>query len=287
MSNEQDITSAEGTEPTTDVKNPDIPVEPIAEETAAAIPVGVPIPDMETDKKAPPSTVRKRKGKNPKAAVQRFLPIAEIRNDTVLLKSGGLRAVLDVETLNFNLKSETEQQGIISGYQAFINTLGFPLQIVIQSRRVNIDPYIHEIREIAKKQTNPLLKEQTVSYANFVEKIVDVADIMAKRFIVVVPLDDNVEGKGKKKAQLSQFFNFLSTDDSEAKAIERYKTFMEKHTKLVDRINLVESGLHNIGLITKRLTTQQLIELYYQIYNPRTSQNEKLSGDINTASMTL
>jgi len=77
-----------------------------------------------------PDTVRQRKG-NPKAAAQRFLPIAEIRNDTVILKNGGLRAILSVEALNFNLKSETEQQGIIAGYQAFINTLTFPLQVCV------------------------------------------------------------------------------------------------------------------------------------------------------------
>lgn len=225
-----------------------------------------------------PDTVRKRKG-NTKASSQRFLPIAEIRNDTVILKSGGLRAVLDVEALNFNLKSETEQQGIIAGYQSFINTLSFPLQIVVRSRKVNIDPYIGEIRNIARKQENDLLRDQTIAYANFIEKIVDVADIMTKKFYVIVPLDDSQE----KKSSLSNFFKWLGMDDSEAKAIQRYRYFVQKHSKLKDHINLVESGLNNIGLITRRLTTSELIELYYQSYNPHTSQEQKLQGGINTA----
>ncbi|PIR53064.1 hypothetical protein COU76_02980 [Candidatus Peregrinibacteria bacterium CG10_big_fil_rev_8_21_14_0_10_49_10] len=234
-----------------------------------------------SDKKVP-DTVRKKKT-NPKAATQRFLPIAEIRNDTVVLKSGGLRAVLAIEALNFNLKSEVEQQGIISGYQSFINTLDFPLQICIKSRKVNIDPYINNMREIAKKQENELLRKQTVAYTKFIERIIDVADIMAKSFYVVVPLDDTQT----KKASFSSLFKFLGMDDSESKAVQRYRNFMAKHEKLKDRLNLVESGLNNIGLITRRYTTSQLIELYYQCYNPRTSQEQKLGDDLNTAPMVL
>lgn len=225
-----------------------------------------------------PDTVRQRKG-NPKAAAQRFLPIAEIRNDTVILKNGGLRAVLSVEALNFNLKSETEQQGIIAGYQAFINTLTFPLQVCVRSRKVNIDPYIIQIREIARKQENDLLRNQTIAYANFIEKICEVADIMTKSFFVVIPLDDSQE----TKSSLAKFFEWMGLDDTEAKAVQRYRLFVEKHNKLKDRMNLVESGLNNVGLITRRLTTSELIELYYQYYNPHTSQEQKLGGSINTA----
>ena len=221
----------------------------------------------------------RRRQRNKKVATQRFVPISEIRNDTVLLKKGGLRAVLEVETLNFNLKSETEQQGIISGYESFINTLTFPLQIVIRSTKVNIDPYIEQIRQKAIAQENDLLREQTESYALFVEKIVEVADIMQKRFLVVVPLDDTEQ----KKSPLSQFFSWIGIDDSKSKITYHRKYFTQKAAKLKDRVNLVDSGLRNIGLSTRRLTTIELIELYYQIYNPTTSQEQKLPKDLNTS----
>ena len=221
-------------------------------------------------------TIRKR-SKNPKAAVQRFIPISEIRNDTVILKKGGMRAVLEVSALNFNLKSETEQQGIISGYEAFINTVNFPIQILVRSTRVNIDPYIEQIKGHANKQENELLQMQTESYATFIEKIVEVADIMQKQFLVVVPLDDSEE----KKSSISQLFSWLGIDDSSSKINFRRKYFSEKSVKLKDRVNLVESGLHNIGLMTKRLSTTELIELYYEIYNPKTSQEQKLPKDLN------
>ena len=96
----------------------------------------------------PGSTVRSRR-KTSLTSTQRFLPIAEIRNDTVLLKNGGLRAILEVEALNFNLKSETEQQGIIAGYGNFVNTIGFPVQIFIRSSKTNIDDYLADLLKVA------------------------------------------------------------------------------------------------------------------------------------------
>lgn len=223
-------------------------------------------------------TVRRAR-KNKKAATQRFLPISEIRNDTVLLKKGGLRAVVEIEALNFNLKSETEQQGIISGYESFINTITFPLQIIVRSRKVNIDPYLEQIHEKAIKQDNELLRLQTETYAFFVQKIVEVADIMQKRFLVVVPYDDAEH----KRSGLSQFFSWIGMDDSAGKINTRRKYFVERAVKLKDRVNLVESGLRNIGLQTRRLSTRDLIELYYEVYNPKTSQEQKLPGILNTS----
>lgn len=233
------------------------------------------------------STVRIGK-KNVHASTQRYLPIAEIRNDTVLLKNGGLRAVLQVEPLNFNLKSETEQQGIIAGYEAFVNTLTFPIQVVMRSTKVNIDPYMEQTRTQAAKQNNPLLKAQTEAYASFIEKIVDVADIMQKRFFVIVPLDDVAGQAEKRPGLLNQFLSWVSVDDSGNKAGVRYRNFPEKSVQLKDRVQQVQAGLHNVGLNSRRLTTQELIELYYQIYNPKASQEQKLKGtDVHATGMVL
>lgn len=217
------------------------------------------------------STVRSRK-KSALTSTQRFLPIAEIKSDTVLLKNGGLRAVLLVEALNFNLKSETEQHGIIAGYEGLANTLNFPIQIVVRSAKINIDPYIEQLHALAQNQNNELLKNQTLSYADFIECLVDVADIMQKRFYVVVPFDQGARHKGI----FEQFLNWISPDDSAAKAAQRARDFVSGARGLKDRVNLVQAGLENIGLISRRLTTRELIELYYKIYNPQTSQEQKL-----------
>lgn len=228
------------------------------------------------------NTTRKRKGSK-QAATQRFLPIGEIHNDTVLLKQGGMRAVIEVEALNFNLKSETEQQGIVAGYESFINTIGFPLQIVIRSTKVNIDPYLEQIHEKGSNQENQLLRNQTENYARFIAHIVELADIMQKRFFVVVPVDE----KEQKTSVISQLLSWIGIKDSGTKARQRRRSFKEKSNKMTDRINLVQSGLQSIGLRTKRLSTRELIDLYYAIYNPRTSQEQKLPTSLNTDTSVL
>jgi hypothetical protein len=226
-------------------------------------------------------TTRKRK-KSTMQNTQRYIPFAEIRNNTVVLKNGGLRAVLLVEPLNFNLKSETEQQGIIAGYEQFINTLYFPLQIVMRSNKVNIDPYLELIRKNAEKhEGNLLMKEQTLAYADFVQKVVDIADIMQKRFYVIIPLDDQPQ----KKSTIAMFLGWMNLDDSLGKALTRNRRFEGQLSRLKERMDLVETGLRNIGLVPKQLTTVELIQLFYKIYNPHLSQTQKLpkDGDIKTA----
>lgn len=220
-------------------------------------------------------SVRARKN-SAAASVQRFLPVAEVRNETMLLKNGGMRAVLAVEAMNFNLKSETEQQGIIAGYGSFVNTLTFPLQIVIRSSRTNIDDYLDVVRATGEKNTNELLKQQTLSYVAFMQKLLDVADIMQKRFYVVIPIDHSV----RHKTVVEQFFDWLHPDDTAGHASQRNRDFAQGARQLKERVDLVSGGLANIGLHSHRLDTRELIELLYQTYNPKTSQSEKIPKDI-------
>lgn len=221
------------------------------------------------------STVRGRK-KKAEVSTQRFLPIAEIHTDTVFLKNGGIRAVLEAQALNYNLKSETEQKGIIAGYGAFVNTVTFPIQIVVRSVKTDIDAYLDGIRKQAETHENALLKDQTLSYADFVEKIIDVADIMEKKFYIIVPLDHAAR---KKKTLLESFFGWMSSDDSTSRANQRSHEFMRANAQLQERIELVRAGLSNIGIPSHRLTTKELIVLFYQIYNPITSKLQKLPED--------
>ncbi len=220
------------------------------------------------------STVRGRK-RSSAATTQRFLPVAEIHENAVVLKNGGLRAILEVEALNFNLKSETEQQGIISGYGSFVNSLTFPVQISIRSTKTNIDDYLATVKKTGEAQKSPLLQQQATSYVAFMQKLIEVADIMEKRFYVVIPLDHTM----RKKTLIEQFFEWIHVDDSSAKALSRNREFPALLKQLNERVELVNTGLTNIGLRARRLTTQDLIELLYKVYNPKTSQIEKLPKD--------
>ena len=210
------------------------------------------------------------------ATTQRFLPVAEIRSNCIMLKNGGMRAILEVEALNFNLKSETEQQGIIAGYGSFVNSLHFPIQISIRSTRTNIDEYLSKVLDSGKQQKSQLLRDQTKSYVDFMRKLIQVADIMEKRFYVVIPLDHTV----RKKTLIEKFLDWMHLDDTLNKALSRNREFPQLSKELSERCELVLSGLTNIGLHARRLDTKELIELMYKVYNPKTSSLEKIPDDI-------
>lgn len=231
---------------------------------------------MSDEQKLPARKNSVRGGKkNEATAVQRFLPIAEIKQDTVVLKNGGIRAVLGVTSMNFSLKSDDEQQAIINSYQQFLNSVTFPIQIVVRSTKLNVDSYIADLERRAAEQKNPLLKEQTLDYAHYIDRLIDVSDIMQKRFFVVIPMDPV---GAIKVSFLQKYLSWLNPGDTREKALTRKRQFDELFATLRDRVTIVQSGLSSVGLASERLTTSELIELYYEIYNPGTSREQKLQS---------
>lgn len=207
-------------------------------------------------------------------STQKYLDIAEIKENTVIMRDGTLRAVLLVSSINFALKSEDEQNAIISGYVSFLNNINFPLQIVIQSRELNIDNYLADLRQKEKEQTNELLKMQTAEYIQYIMELISMSKIMNKRFYIVVPYDP-LSDKQKN------FFNRLFDVLRPAALIKmKEKKFRRRRGELSYRVDNVVSGLNSIGLNSVELDTQSLIELYYNSYNPTTSANQKLV-DVN------
>lgn len=225
------------------------------------------------------SSVRADK-KNPKAASQLHLRIAEIRDNTLVLKNGGLRAILKVSSLNFNLKSEAEQKAIIYSYQSFLNTLDFPIQIVIRSRKLDLDNYIDKLKTLAEKQTNSLLQKQTYEYADYIRRLIEYADIMEKEFYVVVPLDPM---RAVHQNFIEKFWGRMHPADTIASITKRHQEFDQLKKNLNQRTTTIKTGLENCGLKTEVLLTTDLIALFYQIYNPLTARTEKIndSSEIN------
>ncbi len=217
-------------------------------------------------------TVRQKKT-SPSMSTQLFLDIAEIKDNVVVLKNGGLRAVLQTTSINFNLKSEDEQNSIIYGYQSFLNSLEFPVQIVVQSRKLDVDKYIETVREIGDQHTNVLLKEQTNEYCEYILKLVEYADIMEKKFYVVIPYDPY---RSRKQSTFSKFMSSISSSDSVDAIRKRHKEFAGMNKELTERVSAAMAGLEGCNLRVAQLSTSQLIELFYQIYNPVTSRNEKI-----------
>jgi hypothetical protein len=205
---------------------------------------------------------------------QQYLDIAEIKEDTVIMRDGTLRAVLLISSINFALKSEDEQNAIIAAYVSFLNNIDFPLQIVIQSRELNVDGYLNGLRERAKEQTNDLLKMQTFEYIQYVNELISMSKIMNKRFYVVVPYNPLTD---KQKGFFSRFFDVFKPVTLIRMKEEKFR---RRRLEIARRVDNITSGLNSMGLNAVQLDTQSLIELYYNTYNPSTSQHQKLV-DVN------
>ncbi|HEC20930.1 MAG TPA: hypothetical protein ENI70_00245 [Candidatus Peregrinibacteria bacterium] len=221
-------------------------------------------------------TVKQRPPQAKTASTQRFLKIAEIKDDTIVLKNGGARAVLQTSAVNFNLKSEEEQNSLVYAFQSFLNTLEHPVQILIRSKKLDIDRYIDNLKEIGEKQVNPLLQKQTLEYAEYISKLVEYADIMEKKFYVIVPA--NTVGVTPQKLNFIQrFLESIHPQDTVSKIFTRHKEFENLRKILSQRVNIVKQGLEGCNLRVTRLKTQELIELFYQFHNPVTSREQKIS----------
>lgn len=197
-------------------------------------------------------------------ASQNFVPIKEIQDGIVVLKDGGLRAVLMASSVNLSLKSEEEQTATIMQFQNFLNTLDFSLQISVQSRKFNITSYIALLEGRLKEQNEPLLKIQTEEYIKFIKDFTESTNIMTKHFFLVVPLMPTSDKSGKNPGLMDRF---LPSSKSVNHA-EQEKAFSEERSQLEQRVALVAQGLSRMGIRTVQLKTEDEVELFYRVFNP-------------------
>lgn len=195
-------------------------------------------------------------------ATQAFVPIEEIRDGVVVLKDGALRGILMASALNFALKSGDEQNAIISQFQNFLNSLEFPIQFFVESRALDIRPYIAVLEERYREQVDDLMRLQIREYIEFIKKFVESTNIMTKSFFVIVPYDPSI-------IKASQpFFSRMFGKKSKEVAEEKDRAFDEHRTQLEQRMAVVEQGLVRSGVRIVQLGTEEAIELYYKLFNP-------------------
>jgi hypothetical protein len=202
---------------------------------------------------------------------QNLIRLAEIRDGVAILNDGTLRATLMVSSVNFALKSEDEQNAIIYGYQDFLNALDFPLQVTISSRKMDITPYLEEVRQRRDRQVNELLRLQMDEYINFVGELVKNSNIMTKTFFITIPFSVQ---QNKKEGLLSRFSK--SAKGAAGKFTMNDQEFEHNRSQLLQRVEQVATGLRGIGLRLIPLQTQEILELFYTMYNPTTSRNQRL-----------
>jgi len=198
----------------------------------------------------------------PKKTTQELLEIDQIREGVILLKNKALRGVLMVSSLNFALKSEDEQNATIYQFQSFLNSLDFPCQIIVQSRRLNITGYIEKLKDLEKGQENELLKIQTTSYREFIESIIKEGVIMTQTFFIVIPFT-LLETQGTSPSAFVKKPGVPALTEDE---------FQRCRTQLWQRMEFLAMGLRRCGLQAIPLTTLELIELFWGLYHPQEAE---------------
>jgi len=196
-------------------------------------------------------------------AAQEFVPIREVRDGIVVLKDGGLRAIVLANSTNLSLKSDDEQKATIMQFQNFLNTLDFSVQISIESRRLDIRPYLLLLEERMQVQSEPLLKLQTREYIAFIRNFTESVSIMTKSFFVVVPYTHVTLGQDSgifKKI----FPNRNTKEEKAAKAVD----FEEQRSQLEQRVSVIQQGLAGCGIKSAQLGTEEVVELFYKVFNP-------------------
>lgn len=204
-------------------------------------------------------------------STKKLVEIANIIDNIVLLKNGSLRAVIEVSAINFELRSEGEQIAILQNFQRFINSMDFPLQIVVHSRKLNIDEYLKLIEESSNALTSELLKIQAAEYSKFIKDLSDLSNIMSKKFYIVVPfyVFETPSKSGIVQSFKSIFKPTTVIKELTAEQLETYKS------QLLQRTELVFDGLVGMGLKTKLMERDDLMNLFYGLYNPSSKSDFK------------
>ncbi|MFZ2299636.1 MAG: hypothetical protein WAW00_00700 [Candidatus Moraniibacteriota bacterium] len=196
------------------------------------------------------------------SSTQKYVDVDEVRDGIIVLKTGALRAILLVSSLNFDLKSTEEQDAIISQYQAFLNSLDFPAQIVVSSRRFNIEPYLALLQDEEKQQENELLRFQISEYKSFIKNLTEVSNIMSKYFYIVVPFSPVEDEQGGLLDKALGIFSTKKSVSAHGNLFETYKS------QLLQRVTHVATGLTGTGVHVTALNTEETIELLFNSYNP-------------------
>lgn len=215
------------------------------------------------------------KPNNPNST-QNSLQLAELKEGIIIMKDGSFKAVVSCKSINFDLMSGREREGIEFAYQGFLNSLYFPIQILVRSNKVDIGPYLEKLVKIRSSQDNMLLNVLMDDYLNFIEVLAQEANIMDKAFYVIIPYYLTSESLDDIKSQSKNLFsNLFSSNNTQTVKINA-KNYTKAKEELQNRVDVIINGLTQVGVQAKRLNTEQLAQLFYNFYNPDISNREPL-----------
>lgn len=208
------------------------------------------------------------------ATTQEHLDIEEIKNDLVILKSGAVCAVLKTTAVNFDLLSEIEQDAIIAAFSMLLNSITFPVQVVLRSKSLDITKYLEKVKHIEEKLNDPLLKKQAVSYRKFVQDIIKENEVLDKSFYVIISTGGDLSFQGSS-GPFDFVFKLFGGYDKRVN-VNVNKSLQRAHTELLPKVDHVAKEFNRIGVRARQLNTQELVELYFDIYNPSSTHGQRI-----------
>ena len=218
------------------------------------------------------------------SSTQNSLEIAELREGMVVMRDGSFRAVIACKSINFDLMSAREREGVEYSYQSFLNALTFPIQILVRSQRVDIEPYLNKLAEIQVAQDNMLLGDLMEDYINFIDSLSRSANIMDKSFFIVVPYYPSGDLNNLKGSAKGFFGKIFAKPGAQISKIDR-NTWDKAREEIKKRVDSITGGIYQMGIKSVQLNTKELGELYYNVYNPDTAVYEPLGDFRDTASL--
>ena len=254
-------------------------MDPLNQQPAPGMPPQAPAPNQPGVPSQQPSSSKPR---NPNST-QNTLLIAELREGMAIMNDGSFRAVVSCQSINFDLMSAREREGVEFSYQSFLNSLYFPIQIFVRSQKVDIGPYLDRLSKIRRDQDNMLLGVLMDDYMNFIDVISQETNIMDKSFYVVVPYYPTGDVASFAQGGKNIFTSFLKPDRQKSVTIDQ-PSYLKAKEEIGNRVNAVISGLFQMGIKCAQLNTKQLGELYYNMYNPDTAVREPLGNFDNYTS---
>lgn len=234
------------------------------------------------------ASVKSNKKPASDTTTQKYMPFSEIRDNLIVMKDGSTRMILKVKAVNFNLKSEEEQDSIIYSYQRFLNSLNFPIQIIVRSLKVDIEMYINKLKNLAVKQQNPLLQEQTYRYVDFLVNLIDMAQIMKKDFYIVVPYDTD-DNKSVRQTWIvwifRNFWSAITQEENVGTIRDRRRRIISMKKDNLERLMTIKTSLEQIWIKSEEVVKDELVKLLINYYNPKINNEIKIKDGIDNTNI--
>lgn len=234
-------------------------------------------------------SIKTNKKEHPDSSTQRYLPFSWIKENIMTMKDGSARLVMKCSTINFLLKNIDEQDSIIMSYQRFLNSLDFPIQILVRSKKLDIDSYLSNLNDKAIKQKNSLLQNQTYEYIEYLRKLIEVAQIMKKEFYIIIPFDNNSNKSVKDDSILgvfSWFWKWVNQAQELLSIKSQVKSFSKMKKWLIWRSNWIKTWLENIWIRAESLNKEELVKFLTDYYNPRLDSLASFKGNLEDYNIT-